>query len=204
MPRGAFLLAQVKHSGDWEPDTRAAEGFLRSMSRNVNMDVGSDKAPVALSNEDLFDYPVLYLVGHFPLRFAPEEKRRLKLYLERGGFLLGESCCGVPAFDKSFRALMAELFPGQALKRLPLDHPLFATGFRLRRVQYKRAVLKETPKFDEPWLEALMINGRVSVIYSKFSMGCAWENHPCHGCKGLERDDALKLGSNIILYGLTH
>ena len=204
LPRGAFILAQVKHHGDWEPDTLSAAGLLQFMRQNVDLDVGSDKMPVALTNPDLFDYPVLYMVGHFPLALAPAEKARLKLYLQRGGFLFGESCCGDPRFDGSFRKLMAEMFPRHPLERLPLEHPLFSTGFRIDAVQYKKAVLSDNPGMVEPWLEAVAIDGRVCVVYTKFSLGCAWENHPCHGCKGLERRDALRLGTNVILYGLTH
>ena len=203
-PRGAFILAQVKHGGDWEPDTRSTAGLLQFMSANVNLDVASDKAPVALTNPDLFDYAALYLVGHFPLAFAPDEEDRLKLYLERGGFLFAESCCGNDAFDKSFRDLMAGLFPDHGLQRLPPDHAVVSTGFPLEQVAYKKAVLEKDPRRKEPWLEALTLEGRIAVIYSKFSLGCAWENHPCHGCKGLERDDALKLGTNVVLYGLTN
>ena len=204
LPRGAFILAQVKHAGDWEPDTRSAAGLLQFMRHNIDLDVGSDSVPVALASPDLFDCPVLYMVGHAALGLAPEEKARLKLYLERGGFLFGESCCGDPRFDASFRRLMAELLPRHPLERLTLEHPLFSTGFRINAVQYKKAVLADTPNMAEPWLEAVAIDGRLCVVYTKFSLGCAWENHPCHGCKGIERSDALKLGTNVILYGLTH
>jgi len=203
-PRGAFILAQVKHGGDWEPDTRSTPGLLQFMSGSVNLDVASDKTPVALTNPDLFDYAALYLVGHFPLAFAPEEEDRLKLYLERGGFLFAESCCGNEPFDKSFRELVAKLLPEHELQRLPAGHPVFSTGFPIEQVVYKKAVLEKNPHLKEPWLEAITIEGRIAVIYSKFSLGCAWENHPCHGCKGLQRDDALKLGTNVILYGLTN
>ncbi len=202
--RGAFVLGQVKHGGDWEPDTRSAAGLLQFMRTRLNLDVASDKVPVTLTSPHLFDFPVLYMVSHHPLQLSDKEKSRLKLYLERGGFLFAESCCGNPVFDRSFRALMAELFPDHPLKRLPPTHPIFSTGFPLRSVTYRKAVRKEHPHLTEPWLEGVEIKGRLAVAYSKFGLGCGWENHPCLGCRGLVRDDALKLGADVVLYGLTN
>ncbi len=202
--RGAFVLAQVKHGFDWEPDTRSAAGLLQYMRSSLNLDVGSDKVAVALTNPDLFDYPVLYMVGHHPVVLADEEKARLKLYLERGGFLFAESCCGNSKFDGSFRKLMEQLFPDRPLKRLPAEHPIFHTGFSIRSVKYRQAVIEKQQAPIGPWLEGIEFEGRLGVVYSKFGLGCGWENHPCQKCLGVVRDDALKLGANVVLYGLTN
>jgi hypothetical protein len=49
----------------------------------------------------------------------------LKRYVEEGGFLLAEACCGDRAFAASFEALARRLFPGSTLKRLPPEHAIW-------------------------------------------------------------------------------
>ena len=53
-----------------------------------------------------------------------------------------------------------------------------------------------------PLLEGLSIDGRVAVVFSPYDMSCALENQAVPECKGYTRDDATRLGTNIILYGL--
>ena len=71
-------------------------------------------------------------------------------------------------------------------------------------MKYRKAVLEKEPTLHEPWLEGVEFEDRLGVVYSKFGLGCAWENHPCQDCLGVERDDALKLGANVLFYGLTN
>src|SRR5206468_334964 len=57
----------------------------------------------------------------------------LKEYINNGGFLFAEACCGSARFDQQFRALIDELFQGEdgksRLVRVPPDHPVwYASG----------------------------------------------------------------------------
>jgi len=60
---------------------------------------------------DLLQSPVAYFNGHQAPRFNGVEKKLLQHYVEQGGFIFAEACCGRPEFDEGFRALMRELFP---------------------------------------------------------------------------------------------
>ena len=57
--------------------------------------------------------PIAYFNGHEAPDFTDAGKKVLRDYVEQGGFLFAEACCGRKAFDQGFRALMAELFPGE-------------------------------------------------------------------------------------------
>ncbi len=60
---------------------------------------------------DLLQSPVLYFNGHkSPLhRFTHLEKKILQRYIDNGGFLFVEACCGHAQFDQGFKQLAAEL-----------------------------------------------------------------------------------------------
>ena len=40
------------------------------------------------------------------------------------------------------------------------------------------------------------------VIYSKYDVGCALENHQSSDCKGHDHASALRLGTAAVLYAL--
>jgi len=70
----------------------------------------------------LLQSPVLYITGHGTFTLTPAQEEILKVYLEEGGFVLAEACCGDPVFAKSFRAVMGRLFPGNTFRPLPPEH----------------------------------------------------------------------------------
>jgi hypothetical protein len=49
----------------------------------------------------------------------------LKRYVEEGGFLVAEACCGDEEFTKSFTQLVGRIFPGSTLKKLPPEHAIW-------------------------------------------------------------------------------
>ena len=80
----------------------------------------------------LLQSPIVYLNGHGPMPFVTRATEKLsvpeqilKRYVEEGGFLLGEACCGDKEFAASFADLLARIFPGSALKKVPPEHPVW-------------------------------------------------------------------------------
>ena len=84
------------------------------------------------SVEDLVQTPVVYLCGsQSPLPDDPGRRkelvRKLRDYLDRGGFLLAEAYCGGKDFDSGFRELMQAVFPEPEykLRLLEPEHPIW-------------------------------------------------------------------------------
>lgn len=112
--------------------------------------------------EDLLESPVLFLSGRTALTFTPEQKKHLRQYVDEGGFIFAENCCGGPEFDKQFAALMKELFPESPLRKLDPSHPIwYADG-------------KVNPEHLAP-LYGLDACCRTSVVYCSESLSCYWE-----------------------------
>jgi hypothetical protein len=91
-----------------------------------------DKAQIDSEVGLLLQSPVVYLNGHGPMPFVGSgtellsvEEQILKRYVEEGGFLLGEACCGDKAFAKSFEELVGRVFPGSSLRRMPPEHAIW-------------------------------------------------------------------------------
>ena len=51
-------------------------------------------------------------------------------------------------------------------------------------------------------MEGIKIDGRWVVIFSRFDLSCALERHNALECQGYTREDAGRIGLNVLLYSL--
>ncbi len=77
---------------------------------------------------ELLPSPIVYFNGHDMAPPDAREREILKEYVQNGGFILAEACCGRAAFHHSFEKLMGEILPGSELKLLPDDHPIWTAS----------------------------------------------------------------------------
>ncbi len=116
--------------------------------------------------DDLLETPVLFISGRQPIELSALQKENLKKYLDNGGFMFVENCqgegCGESGFDRSFRQLMAELFPDSELEPLESSHPIWNAHYPL------------LPNSERPLL-GLRACCRTSVIYCPANLSCYWE-----------------------------
>ena len=209
-PRGALFIGQLYHAGEWDPDPGAIPNLATTLKEQTGMKAEVAKRKVALGSDDLADYPLLYITGHQGFQYTPSQVDALRTYLDKGGFLLAEPCCGKLEFDISFRRLCEQLYPDQPLKPLPPDHPLLrgppSVPFVIDTVEYKPAVKKLFPAIgNKLQVEGISApNGRLQILYSRFNFGCELQGHGCPACLGLTKKDAYRLAVNAVLYALSH
>lgn len=133
---------------------------------------------------ELLQSPVTYFNGH---NRAPTGKERdiLKEYLNNGGFVFAEACCGRPEFDADFRTMCKEMFPDNPLVLLPDSHAVWlASG--------KFAV----PPTEFP-LWGIQQGCKTILMYSPKPISGYWEANSTNIGKGFT---AFQLGANIIAY----
>ena len=116
--------------------------------------------------DNLLESPVLQISGSESFDLTEFQKKNLKKYIETGGFIFAEACDGEgcrdgSGFDRSFRELMAELFPESDLQPLPQDHPLWTAHFSI------------LPNAERPML-GLQACCRTSVVYCPKNLSCYW------------------------------
>ncbi len=202
--RDDFVFAQVMHGGDWDPDPSAVHNLLKYARDNSTMEVKFKRQNVRLTDPKTMTYPLLYMTGHREFVFSKEEAARLQRYLKAGGILLADACCGRLTFDGAFRREIKGVLPDSKLEDIPADHPLYNCHNEIKRVDYTPRVREDFGPKQSPELEGISIDGKLAVVYSRFDLGNGWEQFPHAYSYGLKDDSALKIGTNAIVYAITH
>jgi uncharacterized protein YegL len=200
VPAGRLKFARLIHDGDWDVP-HAWRGLLASLRKRHHLDFHGAPVNVAADDEALFDSPFLYITGHHAMKLTAPQRRRLREYVQAGGFIMAEACCGRKAFDEDFRALMRELFPHSPLQRLPSDHAIYQRPYRIETVQLSHPPGTGSLIRTAPRLEAIHLDGRLAVVYSRDDLGCGWAAGPGITC-GVAEGDAYALTVNILMRAL--
>ncbi len=156
-----------------------------------------DPNAVQTEVEKLLRSPILYITGHGALtraNFPPVHRQILKRYLEEGGFVLAEACCGSPEFTASFQALIKDLF-NQELRPLRKDHPVWVTPFPDPLLYFNR---------PDDELLGLDLGCKTVVVFSPQPLAGYWEDDrymPEPGARASNRAEAAyRLSANILAY----
>ena len=196
----ALTVARVKYSGggDWYNDPSAEVNLLRFVREHTPIEVDPRYTYVELSSEKLFSYPILFLTGHGNISLSDYETGRLRTYLERGGFLYADDDYGM---DLSFRRELKKVFPHDDFVELPFSHPLFSIVF-----PFPNGVPK-THEHDGklPRGFGLFHGGRMVVFYTfESNPSDGWADAEIHGDPPPVRTEALRFGTYIIVWALSH
>lgn len=206
---GFLRIAKLRHNGGWDTAPRSVENLLKSLNERTGILTSTKRKDFAPTDDNIFQYPILYMHGRSSFQLSDEEREQIKTYLTRGGVLFADSCCGAKPFDQSFRVLMKQLYPEAAMGRIPMDHELFSTdvGFDIRQVrrrglqaEVEDATLETNVTKVEPFLEGIKIDGRYAVIYSKYDISCAMERQSNVACSGYISEDAFRIAINVVRY----
>ncbi|MDX9859058.1 MAG: DUF4159 domain-containing protein [candidate division Zixibacteria bacterium] len=196
----AIKVARLHYSGggDWYWGASAVPNFLEFVRDNAPFPVDTLERQVTITDPDLFQYPFLFATGHGTIEFSPEERERLRTYLLGGGFLFVNDSYGMRT---AFLEQMRSLFPEREVVELPFDHPIYHCFYDFPN---------GPPKIHEhdneaPRGYALIINGRVVVYFLVESdIGDGWEDPQVHNDPPEKRDEALRMGLNLLTYALLY
>ncbi len=209
--RGVFQIAKLSHGGGCDDAPGALVNLLRTAAQgDAKLRVEVDDTLIAIGDTKLFERPMAFMHGRHTFRLTPAERRSLKEYLERGGTLLADSICASSEFTAAFRKEIAAALPGAQLERIPADDPLLTRafgGYDLERVELRDPQptgddepLAARSKRVEPQLEGVRIGERWAVVFSPYDLSCALEQHVAIECRGYSKEDAARIGLNVMLY----
>lgn len=202
--RGDFVFAQLRHDGEFDPDPTSFATLLRACMTETNIGIRFRRTVVSPEDEGIASYPFLYMTGHDDFRLSDAAVEKLRRHLGSGGFLLGDACCGALRFDIAFRREIARVLPAGKLEVLPPDHALFNAFWRIDRVTYSPKVRATFGERTEPYIEGIAVDGLLRVVYSRFDLGCGWEDEEHPYARGVAPRDALRIGMNAIVYAMSH
>jgi hypothetical protein len=196
----SFTIARLKYAGggDWYNDPNEEVNLLTFVKQNTDIDANPKYQFVEISSDDFFSYPFIFMTGHGNISFTDEEVRRLKRYLESGGFLYADDDYGM---DKAFRREIKKVFPDQQLVELPFSYGLYHCQF-----EFPNGVPKTHEHNGKPPQGfGLFYKGRLVVYYTyESNPSDGWNDPSVHGDTEAKHQEALRFGTNLVVWALTH
>jgi hypothetical protein len=195
-----LVLARVKYSGggDWYNDQEADVNMLEFLRKNTGINVRQQFEYVELTSDNIFNYPILFLTGHGNIDLSDAEAKRLRTYLDNGGFLYIDDDYDL---DTAVRREMRKVFPEQELRELPFSHPIYHSFYEFPN---------GLPKIHEhnskaPQGLGLFTDGnRLCVFYTtETNPSDGWADVTVHNNPPEKREAAFRIGANIVVYALT-
>lgn len=195
-----FTIARLKYSGggDWYSDPSSLPNLLEAINERTTIRAAPREENVEITDPKLFQYPYLYMTGHGKVRFSDEDIKILRKYFAAGGFLHADDNYGM---DSTFRKEIEKVFPDSPLIELPFDHDIYHSFYKFPN---------GLPKIHEHDSESpqgfgIFYDDQLVVFYTYESdLGDGWEDPDVHNDPPEKREDAIRMGINIIVYSLTH
>jgi hypothetical protein len=198
----------------WTTDYPAADNNLVVGLREwagTNLKIAPRPEQIAIMDDRLFDYPLIYFVEPGFLELSDEQAKRLREYVARGGFMFFDDFWGVSEWE-NLETQLHKIWPDYKAKDLPLSHPIFHSYLDVGEViqvpnffNAQRGQTSEKGGIVPHYMGVEDKNGRlVTFISFNCDLGDAWEwiNDPRYPVKyGLQ---AYKLGINVIIYAMSH
>ena len=203
-----------RRRGTWTTDYPEADNNLVVGLREwagTNLKIAPRPEQIAIMDDRIFDYPLIYFVEPGFLELSDEQAARLREYVARGGFLFFDDFWGVYEID-NLETQLHKVWPDRKLKDLPLSHPIFHSYLDLDEIlqvpNIYNALRGQTSEKGGTVPHRMGVedqNGRlVCFISFNTDMGDAWEwiNDPRYPVNyGLH---AYKSAINVVIYAMSH
>lgn len=197
----SFKIGLLKYNGggDWYANL---ETSLRNLAdfcnKNLNTNMNIEQGIVEVGSPELFNYPFVHMTGHGNVVFNTQETQNLRNYLIGGGFLHVSDNYGI---DQYIRREMKKVFPELEFVEIPFSHPVYH-----QRFDFPNGL----PKIHEhdgtrPIGYGLIYQGRLVCFYDyECDLGDGWEDPDVHHDPEEKRQQALKMGANLVMYAFSN
>jgi Domain of unknown function (DUF4159) len=203
-----------RRRGMWATDYPEADNNLIVGLREwagTNLKIAPRPDQIAIMDDRLFDYPLIYFVEPGSLELSDEQAARLREYVARGGFLFFDDFWGEYEWN-NLETQLHKIWPDYKAKDLPLSHPIFHSYLDVDEIlqvpNFFNALRGQTSEKGGTVPHRMGVedkNGRlVCFISFNTDMGDAWEwiNDPRYPVKyGLH---AYKMAINVVIYAMSH
>jgi hypothetical protein len=194
----SYQLAVLKYSGggDYYANPTALPNLVDFCNVNLGTTIAKETPYVEVGSPDLFLYPYVHMTGHGNVVFSASDAENLRTYLLGGGFLHIDDNYGM---DKFIRVELQKVFPDHEMVELPFDHEIFHQKYEFNGL----------PKIHEhdgkrPQAYGIIIDGRLVCLYTyETDLSDGWENSEVHNDQPNKRQEALRMGANILMYAFS-
>ncbi len=191
-------IVRIKYSGgDWYNDPSIIPNLMTEFEKRTGIKTNKEEKVLSLSDNDIFSYPFLFITGHGRINLTEKEIENLRKYLWNGGFVYADDDYGM---DEYIRREILRTFPSNELIELPLEHPIyhifydFPDGLPKIHEHYK----------GPPHGYGIFLHKRLSLYYTyNTNISDGWANPDVHNDPPQKREQAFKMGVNILYYAIT-
>ena len=196
----------------WATDSNKAERqFVQGVRRLTRVHVRSVEQIIDVDTDDMYDWPWLYAVEVGRWELNDPQAKRLRDYLDRGGFLMIDDFHGTQEWD-TFLASMQRVFPDRPIIDIEDGDPIFNVIYSLKeRVQVPgrqylySGVTYERDGIEARWRGIYDEKGRIQVaICFNQDYGDAWEWADLPEYPEKFASLAYRIGINYLVYSMTH
>jgi hypothetical protein len=194
-----FKIAKLKYGGggDWYCNRTSLPNLIKFINQSSVIKVHEKEDIVEVGSPALFQYAWVHLTGHGNVFFTDAEAQNLRNYLISGGFLHVDDNYGL---DKYIRREMKKVFPEHDFVELPFDFGIYKKPFSFP---------KGLPKVHEhdgkpPQGFGIFHEGRLVCFYSyECDLGNGWEDQEIYNDPETVRQQAFRMGTNIVYWAIT-
>jgi len=193
----AYQIALLKYNGggDWYANLETSlPNLIKFCNDNLKTAINPEQAIADAGSIEIFNYPFIHMTGHGNVIFSNQEAENLRNFMLAGGFLHISDNYGMDSF---IRIQLKKIFPELDLIELPFSHPIYHQKYEFP---------KGLPKIHEhdkkaPQGFGLIYKGKLICFYDfECDLGDGWESQEIHNDSQEARNNALKMGANIISY----
>lgn len=206
-PPHVVTLARLVHAGDWQAGPHATSALSRTLSAAISVGV---KGVNAKADQDIpAQAALLWLTGSTFEGLLPAHREKIRAYLDAGGLLLIDSAYGGEAFYAQALRELALLYGPDAVRPVPLDHPLLTGEFAgdlgndITMVSFSEAARKKVGRSKgRPPLVGIERDGRLVAVASPLGLAAPVAGDPPYDYVGYVPDDARRVMLNVLLYAM--
>ncbi|MEM6687863.1 MAG: DUF4159 domain-containing protein [Planctomycetota bacterium] len=193
--RSVVQVAQLVYAGDKSSEC-FSDHFLLKAEKDTSLTTSRRFHTVKLASNEIYSFPLLIMTGEGEFTLTDGERKNLRQFVERGGFLLASAGCSSTEWNESFRAEMTKVFAEFLLTPLSMEHLVFHTVYDISRLEAKNEDIKP--------LEGIHIDGRLGVLYSQDGLNDTSHTEGCCCCGGNEITNSEMVNVNVLVYSLMH
>ncbi|MDH5720018.1 MAG: DUF4159 domain-containing protein [Spirochaetia bacterium] len=193
-----FSIGRLKYSGggDWYSNPSSLPNLAEFIREKYGININKREIIVSFEDESFKKTPVIYFTGHGKIEFNDKEKKNIAWFLKNGGFLFADDNFGM---DKYIRNELNSIFPGKKLVEIPFNHAIFQNPFKI-----KNGAPKIHKHYGGPAKAyGLFLDDKLVAFYAyNTDLGDGWEDLDVHNDGEKKHNEALQMGTNVILYAL--
>lgn len=183
--------------------------FISILQRLTRIDVEPIETIIDVDSDEMFNTPLLFAVSVGDWQLSPSQARRMGEYLRRGGFLMVDDFHNEREWA-TFMEGIQQMGLGAEPEELPDTAPAFHVLFDVERIRVSGANVVHGSGIERggtiPHWRGIMDSHERMMVAINFNqdMGDGWEFADVPDYPEAMSSQAIRLGTNYVVYTMTH